>query len=225
MRDIVKMTLADQIYAILREDIISQDIMCGEKLTLKALQERFGLSSTPIREAIKRLSQEGLVDNVTNVGAKVVVIGEKDIVDIYDFCSLLDVAALKKAVNSGKTDSLISELSKCLELQELALEQGNIEGFKQHSDDFHDILFKYADNSRLYDASIRIRSQFSILTNRYQNYTNAETTVCKEHKGILDAIMAKNYDKALILMENHFEHAKNYLLENIRDKNRVNSFS
>ena len=90
MKNVIKTSLADQIYTILREDIINQRIKCGEKLTLKTLQERFGTSSTPIREAIKRLNQEGLIENVTNVGAKVINIKANDIKEIYDFCSVLE---------------------------------------------------------------------------------------------------------------------------------------
>ena len=54
-----KKTLSSRIYEILRTDILSQKISLGEKLTLKALQERFGVSSTPIREALTRLSDDG----------------------------------------------------------------------------------------------------------------------------------------------------------------------
>jgi DNA-binding GntR family transcriptional regulator len=221
MRDIVKMTLADQIYTILREDIISQKIKCGEKLTLKALQERFDISSTPIREAIKRLSQEGLIDHITNIGGKVVEITEKDIIEIYNFCSILDVAALKLALSTNNVSDVIDSLKECIELQENSLKHDNIEDFKLHSDDFHDILYKYANNSKLYEASLKIRSLFSILTNRYQNFINIETVVFEEHKNIFEAITAKDFDKAVILMEDHFQHAKNYLLENIR--NNLNS--
>lgn len=221
MRDVVKMTLADQIYMILREDIINQRIKCGEKLTLKALQERFDISSTPVREAIKRLSQEGLIEHITNVGGKVVDITEKDIKEIYDFCSLLDVEALKLSMNSNNENELIHSLKECLELQDHALKLGKLEDFKLHSDSFHDIFYKYADNSRLYDAALRIRSLFSILTNRYQNFTNVETVVFNEHEDIFKAITARDLDKAVMLMVNHFEHAKNYLLNNIRNHDSV----
>lgn len=216
MRNLVKMTLAEQIYTILREDIISQAIPCGEKLTLKALQERFDISSTPIREAINRLSQEGLVDHVTNIGAKVVDMKEKDIKEIYDFCSYLDGAALKLALESGKLDDLIYELNQCIELQEESLESGNMDTFKLQSDHFHDIFFKYADNSRLYNAALKIRSQFSILTTIYQNYTIAKSVVFIEHKNIATAIEGRDFTNAASLMANHFEHAKSYLLENIK---------
>ncbi|SHJ07580.1 GntR family transcriptional regulator [Lutispora thermophila] len=219
MIEVIKTTLADQIYTILRDDIISQRIKCGEKLTLKALQERFDISSTPIREAIKRLSQEGLVEHVTNVGAKVIDIKEKDIIEIYDFCSVLDSAALEYAMRSSEFDELVYELENCIKSQEISLNINDMTSFKLHSDNFHDILYKYADNSRLYDAARNIRSQFTILTNKYQNYINAETNVLTEHKELLEAIKSKDVEKASSIMARHFEHAKNYLLKALEEGN------
>ncbi|HCJ56022.1 GntR family transcriptional regulator [Lutispora sp.] len=219
MIDIIKATLGDQIYAVLRDDIICQRIKCGEKLTLKALQERFDISSTPIREAIKRLSQEGLVEHVTNVGAKVINIDEKDIKEIYDFCSVLDVAALKFATNSDRFNEMLQEMENCIKSQEICLNNGNMERFKLHSDNFHDILYKYADNSRLYDAAKNIRSQFTILTTKYQTFLNAGAWILTGHKEIFEAIRSKDIENASSLMTRHFEHSKNYLLKSIREQN------
>ena len=216
MRNVVKMTLADQIYSILREDIINQTIKCGEKLTLKILQDRFDLSSTPIREALNRLNQEGLIEHVTNIGAKVIAFKEKDVKEIYDFCSYLDLAALNLALESGKIDEIILELNNCIELQEKSLELKDMDNFKIHSDNFHDIFFKFADNSRLYNASKNIRSQFSILTSIYQNLTVSRSVVFIEHKDIAAAIACSDFIKAAALMKSHFEHAKNYLLDNLK---------
>jgi DNA-binding GntR family transcriptional regulator len=215
MKDIVKTTLAEQIYSILKEDIINQNIKCGEKLTIKELQERFNVSSTPVRDAMGRLNQDGLIDHVTNVGAKIILLEEKDISEIYDFCSILDDAALKLSMESAKVDEFISEITKCIAHQEKAIESNNIKGFKQHSDDFHDCFFRYADNSRLYSAATKMRSQLSILTNKYQNLTIAKSVVFIEHKQIADAIANKDYDNSSLFLKNHFEHEKNYLLENL----------
>ena len=216
MRNVVKMTLADQIYSILREDIINQNIKCGEKLTLKILQERFELSSTPIREALNRLSQEGLIEHVTNIGAKVIDFQQKDVIEIYDFCSCLDLSALNLALENGKLNELILDLNNSIELQEKALEAEDMENFKLHSDNFHDIFFKFADNSRLYSASKNVRSQFSILTSIYQNFTVSKSVVLIEHKDIAAAISSTDYIKAASLMKSHFEHSKNYLLDNLK---------
>ncbi|MGN1033354.1 MAG: GntR family transcriptional regulator, partial [Intestinibacter sp.] len=56
MNSLNKSTLSEQIYQILKNDIITQEIKCGEKLTLKNLKERFQVSSTPIREALTKLT-------------------------------------------------------------------------------------------------------------------------------------------------------------------------
>ncbi|QAT61793.1 GntR family transcriptional regulator [Acidilutibacter cellobiosedens] len=216
MDNVVKMTLADQIYNILKEDIINQNIKCGEKLTSKILQERFNVSSTPIREALNRLGQEGLIDHITNVGGKVIEFNEKDINEIYDFCACLDLEALRLSMESIKKKELVLEINNSVRLQEKYLESDNIEEFMIESDNFHDILFRYADNSRLYNASKNIRSQFSILANIYQNLTVTKSVVLLEHKDIARAMKDNDFSKASFLMKNHFKHAKEYLLENIK---------
>jgi len=221
MENIVKTTLSEQIYTILRDDIISQRIRCGEKLTLKMLQERFGLSSTPIREAMGRLGREGLIDHVTNVGAKVVDLGEKDVEEIYDFCAVLDISAMRFALEGPDCDQVKDELRKNIEMQEKALNSENMKEFMAYSDNFHDIFFRHADNSRLYDASMKIRSQFSILATRYQNYTIAKSIVFIEHKNITESIFNFDYENAYILMNLHFDHAKKYLIDNIREDQQI----
>ena len=62
-----KSTLSEQIYQILRSDILHQRIPLGEKLTLKNLQAQFEVSSTPIREALTRLTEDGLVRYYSNI--------------------------------------------------------------------------------------------------------------------------------------------------------------
>lgn len=85
-----KSTLSEQIYQILRNDILTQKIPCGEKLTLKLLQERFQVSSTPIREALTRLTQDQLVSYYSNVGIRVISFTADDLQEIYTFMGDLD---------------------------------------------------------------------------------------------------------------------------------------
>ena len=73
-----KSTLSEQIYQILRNDILTQKIKCGEKLTLKVLQERFQVSSTPVREALTRLTQDQLVSYYSNIGVNVISFSPED---------------------------------------------------------------------------------------------------------------------------------------------------
>ncbi len=215
MAKLIKETLSKQIYDILKADIIEQRIPCGEKITLKALQERFELSSTPIREAIKALSSQGLINDVTNVGARVITFNQNDIIEIYDYCFILDSAALRLSMERD-SKSFGLTIEKCVKAQKEALDNKDLNSFKRHSDDFHDIFFRFAANRRLYDASERLRSQLSILTARYQSEDIARSVVFVEHTQIAGAIAANNPRKAEELLRQHFEHEKNYLLSNSR---------
>ena len=92
--DLNKTTLSEQIYQILKEDILTQRIPLGEKLTLKMLKERFEVSSTPIRDALTRLTEEGLVRYYSNIGVNVISPGRTDLQELYQFMGDLDALAI-----------------------------------------------------------------------------------------------------------------------------------
>lgn len=216
-----KATLSEQIYQILRNDIINQDIRCGEKLTLKSLMEKFNVSSTPVREALTRLSQDDLVSYYSNIGVRVVEFQKSDIAQIYDFSRELDCMALKFAFESPAFEKICDELCRVLRLSTEAIRTGDLETFKKNSDDFHDIFYQYSGNSKLIDAAVKIRSQFSILANMYQSYTVNVSIVNEEHAAMYEAFRQRDLEKTLLLMREHFDHSKNYLLNSIENLGRI----
>lgn len=207
-----KTTLSDQIYQLLRTDIITQKLPGGEKLTIKMIQERFSTSYTPAREALRRLAQEGLVESVTNVGASVIALTKDDVREIYDFCFILDHAAMSLAMENPAFPEFISDIRENLLLQENALADQDLTAFKKYSDDFHDIFFRYCRNRRLYHSAKLLRSQLSILTNNYQMFSIATGRVIVEHKKIANALQEKNLPLASGLLKEHFGHEKHYML-------------
>ena len=78
-----KTTLSEQIYQELYQDITKQRLYCGQKLTLKELKERFGTSQTPIREALTRLTEDGLINYYSNLGVAVTEFTEADIRELF----------------------------------------------------------------------------------------------------------------------------------------------
>lgn len=220
--DIVnKTTLSEQIYNILRNDIINQTIKCGEKLTLKNLMTRFNVSSTPIREALTRLSQDDLVSYYSNIGVSVVEFDKSDISQIYDFSRELDCMAVTFAFENTNHDKIADDLEDILKLSSLSLESDNLEEFRKTSDDFHDVFYKYSKNSRLLNATTKIRGQFSILAKIYQSYTVNISIVNKEHNEICNAVRKNDLGKVLSLMRNHFNHSKIYLLNSIENFDKI----
>lgn len=208
---IIKQTFADQAYKQLKLEIINGLIKGGSKITLKLLQNKYNLSTTPLREAMNRLISEGLLIHVTNVGANVVTLAEKDIIELYDICRILDTSALNFAYINNPI-GLKESLSNSIEKQEYSLVNQDSEAFNKASDEFHDIIYTYANNERLYESSKRYRNQIAILTNRYHSDASDTKNILTEHKSIAAAINIDNIDKALELFNEHFSNGKNIVL-------------
>lgn len=216
MDTINKRTLADQVYEVLKKEIMNQELAPGSKVTLKLLQERFKLSSTPIREAMSRLSHEGLIDHVTNKGAHIIQFNQTDIIEIYELCKTLDLAAFKYACQRENSLEFIHELDKCLQSQNDALLKDDLAEFRIHSDNFHDLFYKYANNTRLYESAKKIRNQLSILTCRYCDFEILQNTTYLQHEEIFKEISHNNFENAMKLLQNHFDEAKERILKEIK---------
>ncbi len=217
MSEIQKRSLTEQVYLALRKDIIEQRVKCGEKLTIRALQDRFGVSSSPIREAMNRLYQDGLLEYYTNQGAKVIEIDETDIVEIYDFCMELDCIAIKFALRNTSFEEIAAELDKSICEQKKAIASTDTDAFKEASDEFHIVFYNHANNSRLVRAAEKIRGQFSILTSKYQDIEEGKAEILKGHEAIYQAIADQDENAALSSMREHFAQSKRLCLDTFQN--------
>ena len=114
MLSIKKHSLVDLVYERLREGIIQLQLPLGSKLNVNELQDKMGVSCTPIREAINRLQQEGLVVYKNNVGAHIISLEPHDILEIQQLAMTLHCAAIRLAMVNGDRDVIVSELKQRL---------------------------------------------------------------------------------------------------------------
>ena len=206
-----KSTLSEQIYQILRNDILTQKIPCGEKLTLKVLQERFQVSSTPIREALTRLTQDQLVSYYSNVGVRVISFTADDLREIYTFMGDLDgwrsvmllPLRIRKIAVRGHRDSG----KECA-----AAKAADVQTWNRYSDEFHLVFYRYCNNSRLAESAERLRSGISIFSNQYCRETVIQTRIDEEHLAIFQAYKDGDIEKAVQMMKTHLNDSLNYAL-------------
>lgn len=217
-----KSTLSEQIYQILREDILTQKIKCGEKLTLKVLQERFQVSSTPIREALTRLTQDQLVSYYSNIGINVISFTANDLREIYSFMGDLDGLAIRYATKSPDQEMLLHEAEAILEQGRQAAKSGDAVTWNHCSDEFHLIFYRYCHNSRLTESAERLRSGISIFSNQYSKQTVIQTKIDDEHQAIFQAYQNGETEKAAQLMKAHLDDSLNYALSCL-EKNKTSS--
>lgn len=210
-------TVTEQIYQEIRKEILSKTMPPGEKLTIKMLNERYGVSSSPIREALARLQQDGLIDYKPNVGMSVIQLTNRDMDELFEFMSELDVIALRAAMKSGRSEELVAKLSTLQQQAAAFLE--DTEMWNKLTDAFHLALYEFADNSRLTDAADKVRSQFTIFTHSYREDKRARESILAGHKCILDAISSGDTAHAEQLMREHVYLSRDKVLETLEKEN------
>lgn len=203
MQNFKKSTLSEQIYEIIKNDIITKTIPPGKKLTLKSLQERFGVSSTPIREALTRLSEDDLVVYYSNVGVKVIELTLEDLDEIFRFMGDLDSLAIRYAFENGDRDVILEELQVNLNISKAAIGQSNNHNWNQYSDKFHLIFYDYCNNKRLCASANKMRGQMTILSNSYERIPEYQNNIENDHVKIYNALLENDIPLAEERMRKH----------------------
>lgn len=193
-------TVSERIYTAIRNDILNKTLVSGEKLTIKKLHEMYGVSSSPIREALFRLQQDGLIEYRSNAGMRVIEFTRQDLAEIYMLLTEFDVIALRAATTPARRLSTLAALELCMEKSRASIEN-NLWNF--YSDAFHSILYEEAQNGRLTDAARKIRIQSTIFSNQYEIKEENRREILKQHEEILSAIRDNRLDRAEDLMRTH----------------------
>jgi DNA-binding GntR family transcriptional regulator len=211
MRNYKSTSLADQVFDKLENDIIQGIYQRGELLTELKLVEQLGVSRTPIREALRRLEQERLIED-TGKGSRVLGITKEDLEDIMNIRQRIEgLAAYYAAKNL--TDEGLKELAHIVDLQEFYFSKRDKEHLRQVDDAFHDMICELSRRSVISDTLIPLMRK----TRRYRRVAidnwERTTITMNEHKAIFHAIAERNADLAQELATTHIVHAKRYLME------------
>lgn len=193
-------TVSERIYTAIRDDILNKTLVSGEKLTIKKLHEMYGVSSSPIREALFRLQQDGLIEYRSNAGMRVIEFTRQDLAEIYMLLTEFDVIALRAATISSRRLGTLTALELCMEKSRASIEN---KLWNYYSDAFHSILYEEAQNGRLTDAARKIRIQSTIFSNQYEIKEENRREILKQHEEILNAIRDNRLDRAEDLMRTH----------------------
>lgn len=204
-------SLEEKVYLLLEEEILTGKLKRGEQLREVALAERLSVSRTPIRGALHRLAEDGLVELCANKGATVIGITIEDIEDIYYIRMRLEGLAARLAaerMNDKDKQALIS----LVELSEFYLVKRNDDKRGELDSAFHKMIFE-ASGSRhlckiLSDLHRNIKAYRKISLSQSDR---AEKSV-REHRGILEAILRGDANEAERLTYVHIEAA----LENFK---------
>ena len=201
-----KFSLRGRVFHRLREDILSGKYKEGDELKEVAIGEELGVSRTPVREAFRQLELEGLIQIIPNKGAYVTGITEKDVKDIYMIRSLLEGLCARWACEHI-TQEQMEEMEENIYLSKFHAQKGHLEQLAELDNRFHEILYE-ACNSKMLEHQLRDFHEY-VLRVRKKTLSNANRgpKSNEEHEQIMDAIKAKDADKAEKLANMHMINA------------------
>ena len=204
-------SLADQVFEHLETDILSGKYQKGENLTESKLSLELGVSRTPIREALRRLEQEHLIEESPK-GMVVVGISENDLSDIFEIRAALEGKAAFLAAKNY-TDGQIDIVREALEFQEFYLSKQDPDHIKSMDSRFHETIYKMSGSTIFYDVLMPLHKK--ILKYRKASVTDAERAVASvsEHRAIYEALLARDAQLASRLVNEHLENAYKHIVK------------
>ena len=198
--------LYEEVAELLRQRIFNRELEPGSWIDELKLAEEYGISRTPLREALKVLAAEGLVTMKVRRGAYVTEVSEKDLSDVYHLLSLLESDAAGVVARTA-TDYELAELQALHAELETAV--GDADQFFAVNERFHMRLLELADNRWRDQLVADLRKVMKL--NRHNSLLKSgriEESL-KEHRAIMAALLARQPQAATERMQEHFKQGLN----------------
>lgn len=211
--------LTDQVYAAVRDRILSRSIKIDEQVNVEEIASELCVSRTPVVDAIKRLAAEGLVEVKARRGTYVRGITERDLLEIFQIREALELFAARHAIESDVHDQVVQKM------QELLAKMGGAivgDTFKDYSSftiadrAFHSVMINSCDNKRMKDAYENLNIHLHIMRSHFFEGLEPPQRVHADHTEILDAIVSRDYACAEHIIRNHLGSIQTKMIENIR---------
>lgn len=200
-------TSSDYVYGRLRAKIIGKELKPGQRLPEVKIATEMGVSRTPVREALRRLSAEGLVNVIPNSGARVASPTASEMENAYAVREYLESLSVNLACRNGIDRHVMERLEDALTGEEGAFAARNLDSYLEYSNTFHRLLAEASKNVvlREYIDNILLRTNvYALFYDPFDEEVNSST---EEHREILRAIAKRDIDKAELLIKQHLVHS------------------
>lgn len=204
--------LRELVLDAIRGAIMNGTLQPRERLMEIQLAEELGVSRTPIREALRKLELEGFIVMVPRKGAYVSDLSFKDIADVFEIRAALEGLAAGLAAERI-TDEELESMERLLVEKQEAITQEDISKLVEVDTKFHELMYQASRNVRLGNIISNLREQIQRFRLTSLSYPGRDKLSLEEHKKIVEAIQARDYQLARQLAQEHIENAENVLIE------------
>lgn len=209
MDEQIRPSMEQIVYNKLKNSILHRQLAPGTQLVESTISERLQVSRTPIRNAIKKLASEGLINIIANRGAFVIQPSLDEITQAYEARIELECVAVKLSM-SRITKEDIYTLKLLVDNEREAFKQKDMDKFLTANENFHMTLVKKSNNKFLIEFMQKLVNQINVYLQLFDTFYNVnfdESDSIKEHLHIIDLIEKKNYEELDKSLREHISHS------------------
>lgn len=214
MREHKSISIADQIFEQLERDILTGKYPRGEVLSELRLSAELGVSRTPVREAIRRLEQENILEE-SGRGVVVIGISREDMLDMYEIRMQLEGLAAAKAA-ARVSDEELMEMKEALDLQRFYIEKtggDNSDQIKNLDSRFHELLYKSIGSRAFADTLLSLHKKMAKYRMASVRKHSRAVHSLEEHMEIYEALKAHDPERCAAVTLQHVSNARDSILE------------
>ena len=209
-------TKSERLAVAVRDAIMTGELAPGRLYSAQELGERFGVSRTPVREALLKLANAGLVRIERNRGARILTSTDKDINEVFTLRLLLEPPAAARAAE--QPDFPMAELETTF--TEMRTRQEDSEAFFAADRAFHDAILRASGNQRLAAFIAELRDALTLQGRRTTPVERGTEQILAEHEAIAEAVRSGDRELAARTMRDHLLNTAELLLTEDRSELR-----
>ena len=206
--NIKKESLKDKIASVLMQRIIDGELSLGEKIREAHLAKEFGVSQSPVREAITTLVAQGILEHHPNVGTHVKSCTKEETVEIYEVREALEIYAASQSDKGRKAD--LSLMKRSYDGMLHATQNKDFKSFVTHDQVFHTALLQASNNTLLTDIWTQQYTRSSVQT-VISEYGEELKDVVLMHLPIIEALESNNQEALIVAIKAHYQR----IIENL----------
>lgn len=210
------MAISADLYTTLKDDILNGTIKSGNKLTEKVLCNKYGISRTPVREALQKLEMEGLVESIPNRGFFVLGLSRQDYLDMFTLRKVYEIQAITWAIERV-TDEEFEELEELYEFMEFYTLKNDMAKMLVINMNFHQMIYTASHNRMLKNLLSSYQEMLkhaeNLFSGKGEDYLQQ---VFREHSAIFDAFRKRDVQAGIAAMTAHMDNSKKRYLSNAK---------
>lgn len=191
----------------LRSAIVTGDLAAGTVVSAPTLAKTFGVSPTPVREAMSNLEREGLVETIKNKGFRVTSMTEKELDDLADIRILLETPMMHRVVGNIPPSGF-TRLQRFADRCVAAAQTGDLHAYLLNDRDFHATLLSFAGNEALVELATSLRRRARVYGLKALAQSGRLADSAREHHELLDLLADGDGAGAADLLAKHIGHTR-----------------